>query len=111
MVPLTHHVSLRQALEEVKTDRIVACGKIVLQGLRERFNIEKPRLAVAGLNPHAGEDGAFGMEEIEEIGPAVEALGGATAKVTGPFSPDTLFTPAKRQLGQHRSGGQAGAGR
>jgi 4-hydroxythreonine-4-phosphate dehydrogenase len=83
------HVSLREALERVRKDRIAqvieATAKAVGK-LRAR-----PRIAVAGLNPHAGEHGLFGREEIEEIGPAVEWAKSQGLAVEGPFPPDTVF--------------------
>jgi 4-hydroxythreonine-4-phosphate dehydrogenase len=97
VVPLSHHVALKDAIGQITTADIVDCGKIVLRALSEQFGFASPRLAVAGLNPHAGEAGAFGDEEISLIEPAVAELKASGADVTGPYSPDTLFTPVKRQ--------------
>lgn len=97
VVPLSHHVALKDAISQVTKANIVDRAKIVLRALSDDFGIKFPRLAVAGLNPHAGEDGAFGDEEINQIGPAVVELKASGADVSGPYSPDTLFTPAKRQ--------------
>ena len=97
VVPLSHHVALKDAISQVTKANIVDRAKTVLRALSDDFGIKSPRLAVAGLNPHAGEDGAFGDEEINQIGPAVVELKASGADVSGPYSPDTLFTPAKRQ--------------
>ena len=97
VVPLSHHVSLRDAIAQVTSPNIVDRAKIVLDALQKSFGVDQPILAIAGLNPHAGEDGAFGDEEILKIGPAIAELRAAGAAVEGPFSPDTLFSPGKRQ--------------
>jgi 4-hydroxythreonine-4-phosphate dehydrogenase len=92
---VTVHVPLRDVPAAIKTGEIVRVGLLLNDFLRRR-GIEKPRIAVAGLNPHAGESGALGREELEIIGPAVEQLQSAisnlqSAIVRGPFSPDTIF--------------------
>lgn len=91
----TVHLPLREVAEALKTSEIVRVGVLLLDFLRRR-GIAAPRIAVAGLNPHAGESGALGREEIELIAPAVEELQSAaghpqSAIIGGPFSPDTLF--------------------
>jgi 4-hydroxythreonine-4-phosphate dehydrogenase len=96
VVPVTIHVSLRQALEGVTTDAIVAVAQATHAALRRDFGIEQPRLAIAGLNPHAGEQGAMGTEEQTIIGPAIAQLRAEGIGVTGPFPPDTMFTDAAR---------------
>ncbi|MEE8371993.1 MAG: 4-hydroxythreonine-4-phosphate dehydrogenase PdxA [Sphingomonadales bacterium] len=96
VAPLTHHLSLRDAIAQVEADRIVHHARIILGELETLFGIGKPRLAVAGLNPHAGENGAFGDEEIREISPAVDILQKEGFDVTGPFPPDSLFAPHRR---------------
>ncbi len=96
VVPVTVHVALRRALEVLSTEAIVAAGRITARALREQFGIAAPRLAVAGLNPHAGEGGAMGDEEALLIAPAVEALRAEGIAATGPWPPDTMFTPAAR---------------
>ena len=96
VVPVTVHVSLRMALETLTTGLITTHGQIVAAALRGQFGIPRPRLAVAGLNPHAGEDGAMGNEESLLIAPAIEALRADGIDATGPFPPDTLFTAAAR---------------
>lgn len=83
------HVSLRKAIESVKLEQVFDVIKLthdVLPRLRP-----SRRIAVAGLNPHAGENGAFGMEDLEEIVPAVEKARARGMKVSGPFPPDTIF--------------------
>ena len=92
---VTVHLPLREVGAALKTEEIVRVG-LLLEGFLCRRGIEKPRIAVAGLNPHAGESGALGREEIELIQPAIEQLQSAighreSAIVRGPFSPDTIF--------------------
>ena len=84
------HVSLRQAIERVRTQRIVEVIHLTLEAVR-RLGVEQPRLAVAGLNPHSGEGGLFGDEDDLEIRPAVEAARGEGIDVVGPVPPDTVF--------------------
>jgi 4-hydroxythreonine-4-phosphate dehydrogenase len=91
VVPLTIHMPLTDVPRSVTKMAIVNIGEIVLHALRHDFGIEAPRLAVAGLNPHAGEDGELGSEEREIIAPAVEALRGTGAEVLGPLPADTMF--------------------
>ncbi|MDA0654455.1 MAG: 4-hydroxythreonine-4-phosphate dehydrogenase PdxA, partial [Proteobacteria bacterium] len=90
-VPVTVHVSLREAIRTLSTAAIVATGKILAAALAADFGLARPRIAVAGLNPHAGEDGAMGDEEIRIIAPAVAALAAAGIDVTGPHAPDGMF--------------------
>ncbi len=96
VVPVTIHVSLRAALDGLTTASVAAAGRILAAALRGQFGIAQPRIAVAGLNPHAGEGGAMGTEEATLIQPAIEALRAEGITVTGPHPPDTLFTPAAR---------------
>ena len=91
VVPVTCHLSVRQALAALTTDAIVLWGRITATALARDFGIENPRLAVAGLNPHAGEDGAMGDEEATIIAPAIAALAASGIAVSGPHSADTLF--------------------
>jgi 4-hydroxythreonine-4-phosphate dehydrogenase len=86
---VTTHVSLRAALEQVRTERVAKVIQMTWEAVRRLS--ENPRLAVAGLNPHAGENGLFGREEIEEIRPAVEWARGQGIAVEGPLPPDTVF--------------------
>jgi 4-hydroxythreonine-4-phosphate dehydrogenase len=96
VVPVTIHVSLRRALETLTSERIVAAARITAAALRREFGIAAPRLAIAGLNPHAGEDGALGEEERTIIAPAMAALRDEGIDVSGPWPPDTMFTPGAR---------------
>ena len=91
VVPVTIHCSLRDALARLSTALIVEAGMIAAAALSSDFAIAEPRLAVAGLNPHAGEGGSLGREEIEIIGPAVEELRRQGIQVAGPVPADTLF--------------------
>lgn len=90
-VPVTTHVPLREVPSLLSTELIVAKGRTTIRALRRLFGIERPRLAVAGLNPHAGEGGALGREEIDVVEPAIERLREEDAEVTGPHAADTMF--------------------
>jgi 4-hydroxythreonine-4-phosphate dehydrogenase len=96
VVPVTVHASLRRSIEMITVERIVAAARTTEAALRLEFGIARPRLAVAGLNPHAGEKGALGDEEIVIIGPAIDELRGAGLEVSGPWPPDTMFTETAR---------------
>jgi 4-hydroxythreonine-4-phosphate dehydrogenase len=96
VVPVTIHVSLRDAIAALSTGLIVEMGRITAEGLRRDFGIGRPRLAVAGLNPHAGEGGGMGREEIEIVRPAVDVLLAEGIEAFGPLPPDTMFTPEAR---------------
>ncbi len=91
VIPVTIHVSLAQAIRTLETDAIVHCGRVCAAALKTDFGIDRPRLAVSGLNPHAGENGHMGDEEIRIIAPAVEVLCGDGIEVDGPMAADTLF--------------------
>jgi 4-hydroxythreonine-4-phosphate dehydrogenase len=97
VVPVTIHVSLRHALETLTSDLIVAVSRITARALRHEFGVATPRLAMAGLNPHAGEQGHMGDEETRIIQPAIDTLRADGIDVTGPHPPDTLFTEAARR--------------
>ncbi len=97
VVPVTVHVALAAALAALSTAEIVAVGRIAAAALTSDFRIARPRLAVAGLNPHAGEHGTMGREEIEMIAPAIAALRADGIDATGPYSPDTMFHAAARR--------------
>ena len=90
-VPVTVHVSLAQAARDLSAETIVATARIVAADLVSRFGLPSPRLVVAGLNPHAGEDGAMGREDLEVIAPAVAQLRAEGLDVRGPLPADTLF--------------------
>ena len=96
VVPVTIHISLRQALGALDTDLIVEISRIAAGALHSDFAIARPRLTVAGLNPHAGEDGTLGREDIEIIQPAIERLRAEGIEATGPMPPDTMFHAAAR---------------
>jgi 4-hydroxythreonine-4-phosphate dehydrogenase len=96
VVPVTIHVSLREALASLDTDRIVSVARVTAAALRHDFGIPRPRLAVAGLNPHAGEGGALGDDEARVIQPAIEMLRLEGLDVSGPWPPDTMFTSRAR---------------
>jgi 4-hydroxythreonine-4-phosphate dehydrogenase len=78
-------------------DLVYCKGRAAIRGLQRQFGIERPRIAVAGLNPHAGEDGALGREEIELIAPAVERLRAEGHDVSGPHPADTMFHARRRR--------------
>ncbi len=90
---VTTHCSLRNAIELIKTERVVATIKLLNTAMTE-LGITQPRLAVGGLNPHAGENGLFGDEEINEIIPAIDICKKAGINVSGPYPPDTIFMRA-----------------
>ena len=90
-VPVTIHVALAEVPPLLTTELIVATARIVAADLRWRFGIARPRLAIAGLNPHAGEDGAMGGEDRAVIKPAVEALVAEGIAAFGPLPADTMF--------------------
>lgn len=93
VIHVSTHVSLRKACDLCKTDRILAVIRLLDDACRQ-FGLAHPRLAVAGLNPHAGENGLFGDEETEEIIPAIEMARREGFTVDGPLPPDTLFVKA-----------------
>ena len=96
-VPVTVHLALRDVPEVLTGERIIAKAKATIRGLQRQFGIEQPRIAVAGLNPHAGEDGTLGREEQEIIVPAIERLRAEGFDVTGPFPADTMFHERARE--------------
>jgi 4-hydroxythreonine-4-phosphate dehydrogenase len=96
VVPVTVHASLRNSIAALTTEAIVAAALTTAAALRHEFGIAEPRLAVAGLNPHAGEQGALGDEETTIIAPAIAALREAGIEISGPWPPDTMFTAAAR---------------
>ncbi len=97
VVPITIHMALREALAALDTRLIVEHGRIVARALQRDFGLKLPRLAVAGLNPHAGEAGAMGREEIEMIEPAIRALRAEGIDAEGPLPPDTMFHEGARR--------------
>ena len=97
VVPLIIHVPLARVPGLITADKIITTGQIILAALGRDFGIPHPRLAVAGLNPHAGEDGVLGGEEEAIIAPAIAALRAKGHAVTGPHSADTLFHDEARK--------------
>jgi 4-hydroxythreonine-4-phosphate dehydrogenase len=95
-VPVTTHLPLREVAEALSPSLIEARGRAALRGLQRNFGISDPRLAVAGLNPHAGEGGSLGREEIDLIMPAIEVLRAEGWRVTGPHPADTMFHAGAR---------------
>ncbi len=96
VVPITIHVSLQKALVSLTISAIIETCRITDKALRRDFGILRPRLALAGLNPHAGEDGAMGDEEARVIRPAMAVLKAEGIDVTGPWPADTMFTARAR---------------
>jgi 4-hydroxythreonine-4-phosphate dehydrogenase len=97
VVPLTIHMPLAQVPGAITKQAVFDTGEIVLTALRRDFGILNPRLAVAGLNPHAGEDGMLGGEDAAVIAPAVAALAARGFAVRGPLPADTLFHEEARK--------------
>ena len=96
-IPITVHCALGDVTRRLTIDLIVTKARIVHAALQRDFGIAAPRLAVAGLNPHAGEDGRMGREEIDIIAPAVAQLVAEGLNVRGPIAGDALFTPRARE--------------
>jgi 4-hydroxythreonine-4-phosphate dehydrogenase len=97
VVPVTIHIPLKDVPSQLTTEKIVTCGRIVHAALKRDFGVEAPRLALAGLNPHAGESGALGLEDRDIVLPAVEILRSEGIDATGPYAADTMFHVAARQ--------------
>ena len=97
VVPVTVHLPLAEAAKALTVDAIVHCGRTAAAGLARDFGIPSPRLAVAGLNPHAGESGHLGREEIEIVEPAIDILRRDGIQVQGPSPADTLFHDGARR--------------
>jgi 4-hydroxythreonine-4-phosphate dehydrogenase len=97
VVPVTIHVSLRDALADLTSELIVSTARIAVADLKARFGLASPRLAVSGLNPHAGEDGSLGTEDIAVVTPAIEILRRDGIDARGPLPADTMFHPAARK--------------
>jgi len=91
VVPVTIHIPLSEAPKALSAELIAKTARVVDRDLRARFGLARPRLAVAGLNPHAGEGGAMGSEESTIIAPALEILRAEGIDVTGPLPADTMF--------------------
>jgi 4-hydroxythreonine-4-phosphate dehydrogenase len=97
VVPVTIHLPVREVPQRLTAELIVETGRIVARDLRERFGIARPRLALAGLNPHAGEEGALGAEDAAVVAPAVERLRREGIDARGPLPADTMFHAAARR--------------
>ncbi|MEI9923355.1 MAG: 4-hydroxythreonine-4-phosphate dehydrogenase PdxA [Bradyrhizobium sp.] len=97
VVPVTIHLSLRDAIAQLSSDLIVTTARIVVASLKTRFGIANPRLALSGLNPHAGEDGSLGTEDKAIVTPAIEILRGEGVEIRGPLPADTMFHEAARR--------------
>ena len=96
VVPVTIHIPLAEVPARLTRGLIASTARIVARDMRSRFGIARPRLALAGLNPHAGEGGAIGREEIETIAPVIAELVAEGLDVVGPLPADTMFHPAAR---------------
>jgi len=97
VVPLTIHIPLRQVPDAISADRILRTGRIVARALIEKFGIAAPRIAVSGLNPHAGEEGMLGSEDAAIVAPGVAALRNEGIDAIGPLPADTMFHKAARE--------------
>ena len=97
VVPLTIHMPLAQVPAAITRDAILETAEIMLASLSRDFGLTRPRLAIAGLNPHAGENGMLGREERDIVAPAVAVLKAAGHHVIGPLSADTLFHEEARK--------------
>lgn len=88
---ITTHIPLKDVAKSITQERIISVVQTIHQGLEKDWGLKQPKIAIAGLNPHAGEDGALGREEIEVISPAVEILKQQGIDIHGPLSADTMF--------------------
>jgi 4-hydroxythreonine-4-phosphate dehydrogenase len=96
VVPVTIHLPLREIFQQLSTGLIVETGRIVAADLRARFRLSRPRLAIAGLNPHAGENGTLGEEDRAIVAPAVAQLAAVGIDARGPLPADSLFHESAR---------------
>jgi 4-hydroxythreonine-4-phosphate dehydrogenase len=97
VVPVTIHVPFKEVTERLTRDLIFETGRVLARDLIDRFGIAHPRLAVAGLNPHAGEDGTLGKEDSLIVRPAIERLVADGIDARGPLAADTMFHEAARK--------------
>jgi 4-hydroxythreonine-4-phosphate dehydrogenase len=95
-VCITTHVPLARVAELLTVELVVSRARVTARGLQRDFGIESPRIAMAGFNPHAGEGGALGREEIEILFPAIEQLREEGIDIVGPLAADTMFHPRAR---------------
>jgi 4-hydroxythreonine-4-phosphate dehydrogenase len=96
-VPVTIHVPLREAIEQLSSPLITSTTRIVAASLRRYFGVPRPRIAIAGLNPHAGEHGTLGTEDDHIVAPAIVTLRNEGMDVRGPLPADTMFHAAARE--------------
>ena len=94
---VTGHKSLSESIKEISVENIINCTCLAETSLIKYFNFKKPRIAIAGINPHAGEDGSMGNEERSIIAPAINYLIEKGVNVKGPFAPDSLFSEKARK--------------
>lgn len=94
VVPFTRHLPLSRVAGELQPNRLATCIRVTADALRRDFRIARPRIAVAGLNPHAGEDGVMGTEDREVIAPVVALLRAEGIDASGPFPADAMFQSA-----------------
>ena len=97
VVPVTIHLALHDAIAALTTERIHRTLATTRDAMRTDFGLENPRIAVSGLNPHAGEDGHMGREEIDVIRPAIDRMAADGASVSGPLAADSMFHEAARR--------------
>jgi 4-hydroxythreonine-4-phosphate dehydrogenase len=97
VVPLSIHIALKNVPKSITSDKIIKTATIMFQALVERFGFSNPRIAVTGLNPHAGENGSMGDEEINIITPAIKHLQDQGHAIFGPFAADSLFSEGERR--------------
>jgi 4-hydroxythreonine-4-phosphate dehydrogenase len=96
VIPMTTHIALKEVPAQLTRQLIIARAEAALKAMVRNFGILEPRIAVAGLNPHAGEDGSLGTEEKTIMVPAIEELRSRGMNVTGPLPADTMFHEAAR---------------
>jgi len=94
VIPFTRHVPLAQVARDLRPERLEVCIRVTDEALRRDFKIARPRIHVAGLNPHAGEDGVIGTEDRDIIAPVIERLRRAKLDVSGPYPADAMFQSA-----------------
>jgi 4-hydroxythreonine-4-phosphate dehydrogenase len=94
VIPFTRHVPLSQVARDLRPERLEICIRVTHDALRRDFKIARPRIEVAGLNPHAGEDGVIGTEDRDIIAPLIERMRKARIDVSGPYPADAMFQSA-----------------
>jgi 4-hydroxythreonine-4-phosphate dehydrogenase len=94
VVPFTRHIPLARVATEMKPNALATCIRVVADALKRDFKVARPRIAVAGLNPHAGEDGVMGTEDRDVIAPVVELLRAEGIDASGPYPADAMFQSA-----------------